>query len=245
MKIKSVRSFLQVSIPTLFLFLCLVQVESCSSTTATKITGTWKAPEARSYKDFFVAVLSKNLPARSALEHDISGRLKHEGVKATQSLDVLSHSEKVDTEEEKKAAVEKIQSLGHDAIITVTLVRRTEEDRYVPGANSYAPTNIGTGSGYYNPARGGNPGPGSYGSFGRYYTSASSVYTTPGYYEKDKTYFVESRIFDVKTSKLVWSAQSETFNPGEITTASSDFSLVMVDAMKNANLVYKEEKGKK
>jgi hypothetical protein len=244
MNIKPLHFSLHTSVLVVLLILCFAVLESCSTTQATKITGSWRDPEAKNYKDFFVAVLSKNLPARSTLEGDISRRLKREGVKVTQSLDIFSHTEKLETAEEKKAAVEKIQGLGHDAIITVTLVRHTEENRYVPGANSYTPTNIGYGSGYYSPTTGALPA-GNYSSFGGYYTNASSLYQTPGYYEMDKTYFVESRMFDTKTSRLVWSAQSETFNPGDLDNASDDFSLVMVDAMKQAKLIYKAEKGKK
>lgn len=245
MKVIPFHFSLRTLVFNLLLIICSAVLESCSTTAATQITGSWKDPEAKSYKDFFVAVLSKNLPARSTLEQDISRNLKHEGVKVTQSMDIFPHIEKVESAEEKKAAVEKIQGLGHDAIITVVLVSHTEEDRYVPGANSYTPTNFGTGTGYYNPARGGDPGPGAYGAFGGYYTSASTAYSTPGYYEMDKTYYVESRIYDAHTSKLIWSAQSETFNPGNLHNASGDFSQVMVAAMKKANLIYKEEKGKK
>ena len=159
-------------------------------------------------KDFFVAVLSKNLPARSTIEKDLSSKLVAEKVKATQSLSVFSHSEKIDTEEERKAAVEKIQSLGHDAIITIVLVKKTEDTRYVPG-------------------------------------TTSSIYSTPGYYEMDKIYFVESNVYDAKTAKLVWSAQSETFNPSTLESTSKDFAVVMVEALKKAGLINKEEKPKK
>jgi hypothetical protein len=244
MKCKPVRFSLLTSLLVLLLIIGSGVFESCSTTAATKITGSWKDPEAKNYREFFVAVLSKNLPARSTLEQDISRRLKQEGVKVAQSMDLFPHTEKLETAEEKKAAVEKIQGLGHDAIITVTLVRHTEENRYVPGANSYTPTAIGYGSGYYSPTTGGAPA-GNYGTFGGYYTNASTLYQTPGYYEMDKIYFVESNVYDARTAKLVWSAQSESFNPGNLATASGDFSQVMVEAMKKAKLIYKEEKGKK
>ena len=245
MNVRPLRFSLHTIVLSIGLIICFAVLESCSSTaTATKITGSWQDPEANSYKEFFVAVLSKNLAARSTLEKDISRRLKHEGVKVTESMDIFPHSEKVATTEEKKAAVEKIQSLGHDAIITVTLVKHTEESRYVPSTTSYTPTNMGYGTGY-SPATGGAPVTGSYGAFGGYYVNGSSLYQSPGYYETDKTYFVESNFYDAKTTKLIWSAQSQTFNPGDIAAASGDFSLVMVDALKKAGLIYTEEKGKK
>jgi len=241
MKIDS-NSMLPISLRVIVLIFCFSILQSCSSQLATTLTGSWKDPEATSYKDFMVVVLSKKLPVRSTVEDDITIRLKRAGVKGAKSLDVIPHTEKVETQEDRKAAVEKIQSLGHDAIITITLVKQTEESRYIPGTNSYSPTNVGVGSGYYNPVTGeGQQGTGSY-AFGSYYMGASTAYNTPGYYEKDKTYFLQSNVYDLKTSKLIWSAQSQTFDPGNIAAASHDFSLVMVDAMKKANLLYKKGK---
>lgn len=231
------KSFANVFLSSILFFIGFAVLESCSSSaTATKITGSWKDPEAGVYKDVFVAVLTKNKQARATLELDISRQLKKTGTKVTGSLALFPHTEEVETAEQKKAAVEKIQSLGHDAIMTVTLIKKTEESRYIPGTTSYAPTNLGYGTGY-TPATGGAPLTGTYGAFGGYYVNGSSVYTTPGYYEKDKTYFMESRVFDTRTAKLVWSAQSETFNPDDLATASSGFSLVMVEALKKAGLV--------
>lgn len=216
---------------------------SCS-TPATQITGSWKDPAAPSYKDFFVAVLTKNLQARQRLEGDISDRLKREHVKVTKSLQVFAHTEKAETPEERTAAIEKIQSLGHDAIMVIKIVNKTEDTRYVPGTNSYAPTNIGIGTGY-NLQTTGAPPPGQYGAFGAYYLDNYGSHSTPGYYQMDQAYFVESNLFDAKTSKLVWSAQSEVFNPANLNSASGDFSFVIVDALKKANLIYRKETVKK
>ena len=143
-----------------FLFSC--------GTPATQITGSWKDPAATSYKSFFVAVLTKNLKARQRLEADISTRLAKEHVKVTRSLEIFPHNEKVETPEERQAAIEKIQSLGHDAIMVIKIVSKTEDTRYVPGTTSYAPTNIGIGTGY-NLQTTGAPPPGQYGAYGMYY----------------------------------------------------------------------------
>lgn len=220
--------------------ICFVVVLSCG-TPATKITGSWKDTNAISYKDFFVAVLSKNQQVRQQLEGDIADRLKRQHVKVTRSLEVFKHSEKVETPEERTAAIEKIKNLGHEAILVVKLVNKTEDTRYVPGTSSYAPTNIGIGTGY-NLQTTGAPPPGQYGAFGMYYLDNYGAHNTPGYYQMDQSYFLESNLFDAKTEKLVWSAQSEVFNPANLPSASGDFSFVMVDALKKGNLIYKKEK---
>ncbi len=211
---------------------------------ATKITGSWKDPAASSYKNFFVAVLTKNIQARQRLEGDISDRLAREHVKVTKSLEVFAHTEKVETPEERTAAIEKIQSLGHDAIMVIKIVNKTDDTYYVQGTNSYAPTNIGIGTGY-NLQTTGTPPPGQYGAFGVYYLDNYGSHSTPGSYQRDQAYFMESNLFDAKTAKLVWSAQSELFNPANLNSASGDFSFVMVDALKKGNLIYKKEKASK
>jgi len=241
MKINSF-SFLRLCLCGSLLIFCIVVLESCSSTAATTLTGSWKDPEAAGYNNFMVVALTKKLPVRTMVEEDIARRLKREGVKGSKSLDVIPHTETVETQEDKKAAVDKIESLGHDAIITVTLVKKDEERRYVPGSTQYAPANVGVGSGYYNPATGANQGQGTYGAFGTYYMGAATLYNTPGYYEENKVYFLESNLYDVKTRKLVWSAQSKTFDGGDIGIASRDFSYVMVEAMKKENLIDTKKK---
>lgn len=103
--------------------------------------------------------------------------------------------------------------------------------------------NIGIGTGYNNPVTNGY-GPGVYGTFGGYYNAGNSLYSTQGYYEMDKVYFVQSNMYDAKTAKLVWSAQSETFNPSTLESTSKDFAVVMVAALKKSGLIYREEKAK-
>jgi len=216
---------------------------SCSAP-ATQVTGTWKDPAAGSYKDFFVAVLTKNQQARQQLEGDIATRIAHEHVKVTRSLTVFPHNEKVETPEERKVAVEKIQRLGHDAIMVIKIINKTEDKIYVPGTNSLAPTSIGIGTGY-NLQTTGAPPPGAYGDFGMYYLDNYGTYSTSGHYKKDETFFIESKLFDAKTSRLVWSAKSELFNPVNLQGASGDFSFVMVNELKKGNLIFRKEKTKK
>ncbi len=88
---------MNISVRFILLIIGFVLLESCSATTATKITGSWEDPEAKNYKDYFVAVLNKKLPVRSTLEKDISRRLKKEGVKTTESISIFPHSEEVET----------------------------------------------------------------------------------------------------------------------------------------------------
>jgi len=217
---------------------CMLILGSCAAPRpTTTFTGSWKDPEAKSYQTFFVVVMNKKHQVRSALEAEVSRLLKKEHVKAAKSLDVLGKDEKIETAEEKKAAVAKIQSLTYDAIVTIKLLKSTEEKRFVPGVSSYSPANVGVGSGYYNPATGANQASGGHSAFGMYYMDGGDVYNSSGYYETTKVYFIESNVYEANGAKLVWSGQSEAIYAGDLNAASRDFSTALVQTMKQAGLI--------
>jgi hypothetical protein len=64
-----------------------------------------------------------------------------------------------------------------------------------------------------------------------------SVYS-PGYYTTDKTYFLECNLYDLKQDgKLVWSGQSETYNPSSLESFAKSFAARVSDALQNAGLL--------
>jgi hypothetical protein len=99
------------------------------------------------------------------------------------------------------------------------LVDKKSETHYVPGTTAYSPY-MGYGGGY-----------GAVG-FGGYYGAAhTSMYSTPGYYTEDKTYFMQANLFDAATEKMIWSAQSEAYDPSKISTFSKDYADLLVERM--------------
>ena len=104
-----------------------------------------------------------------------------------------------------------MKQLGCDAILTVGLVDKTSETRYVPGTVSYSPY---MGYGY---------------GFGGYYGYMGPTMYNPGYYTTDKTYFMEANVFDASNEKLIWSAQSEAYDPTSISKFSRDYTTILMD----------------
>jgi hypothetical protein len=49
----------------------------------------------------------------------------------------------------------------------------------------------------------------------------------PGYYTTDKTYFMEGELFDAETETMIWSVQTESYNPSSI----DKFSKQLTDLM--------------
>jgi hypothetical protein len=67
------------------------------------------------------------------------------------------------------------------------------------------------------------------GGFGGYYGYMGPMMYNPGYYTEEKTYFMEADLFDVASEKLIWSAQSEAYDPSSISKFSRDYTAVIVD----------------
>jgi hypothetical protein len=51
----------------------------------------------------------------------------------------------------------------------------------------------------------------------------------PGYYTTEKTYSMEGNLFDVESEKLIWSVQTESYNPENISKFSKGITEVMME----------------
>lgn len=186
---------------------------------ATQITGSWKNPSPpknpTGYKSLMITSLSQNLDARQTVENDLALAIAATGVKTLKGMESFPPSF-TDKDADKDALLGKIRKTGVDGIVTVALINKETESRYVPGSYGYAPV---TRYRYY-------------GLFSGYYTTWYPAMVSPGYYEEDKIYFIEINLYDAKSEELVWSAQSETYNPGTLSQFSKDFASVVVGRMK-------------
>lgn len=191
----------------------ILALQSCGP--ATSISGTWKNPEVkdRKYKNLVVVALTDNILAKQQVEKDLQSSLQRSGLQVSKSLDLFPPgflSSKADKEE----ILNKVRQSGQDAILTISLLDEKTESRYVPGNVAYSPF----GFNYY-------------GSFGGYYNYLTPMMYAPGYYREDKTYFIETNLYDAQTENLIWSAQSETYNPSNLQSFSKDFAQVTADRL--------------
>jgi len=196
-------------------FLALIAVsmlfESCGP--AQKVTSSWVNPQhvvgAKKYHKIFIAALVNNPSVRQHLEEDMASAGKAKGYEVVRSIDAYGPSFTKDNAPSKEAILEKVRSLGCDLIYTVILVDKQSEQRYVPGTATYAPY---SGYGYRFPG---------------YYNYWSPYMYDPGYYTTDKTYFMEGELFDAETETMIWSVQTESYNPSSI----DKFSKQLTDLM--------------
>ncbi len=188
---------------------------ACASSTS--ITGSWKSPAAgeQSITSVLITAMTARTNARQKVEDDIATSLQENGIKAIRSIDVMPPSFTDGKEPDREEIMNKINDTDADAILTVALIDQETETRYVPGTYGYEPV----------------PRFWYYGRFWGYYNNWYPTLYSPGYYEEDKIYFIETNLYDADTEELLWSAQSETMNPRDLPTFAEEFADVVVKRM--------------
>ncbi|MES2418866.1 MAG: hypothetical protein V4541_11805 [Bacteroidota bacterium] len=189
---------------------------SCSP--ATRITGSWVDPSAKGKmvngKTLFIASLTRNMEVRTKLENAIAEQATSHNLKTIKSTTQFSPDFYQDLPPEKELLA-KIRNTGADVILTISLINKESETRYVRGTQHYSP---------FTSYRW-------YGGFYSYFNYWRPMLYEPGYYVTDKTYFMETNLYDMESNRLIWSAQSETVNPGSIDNFVSNYPAILIDQL--------------
>ena len=193
----------------------------CTSTT--HITGSWNNPNFpdQSYDRIFVAAMTDNLQAKQVVEEQLAEKLRDKGIEVAKSSDVFSPNFTDDDTQDKDELLGKIREDNYDAILTISLLDKDSETRYVQGSYGYSPVTKYRW----------------YGDFWGYYTYWYPYVYEPGYYTQEEVYFFETNLYDAETEKLIWSAQSESYNPTDIELFSEDFAEVILDELEDEKLI--------
>ncbi|WP_316818117.1 hypothetical protein [Pedobacter nyackensis] len=189
---------------------------SCSP--ITRVTGSWVDPSAKgallSGQTIFIASLTKNMKVRTQLENGFTELMAMKNIKTVKGADYFNPEfyKKIPSE---SVLQNQIKNSGANYVLTISLINKDSETRYVPGSSAYAPYP------YY----------GWYGGFYSYYNYWYPRFYEPGYYVTDRTYFMETNLYELGGGKLIWSAQSETVNPGSIDNFVKSYPKVLFDQM--------------
>jgi hypothetical protein len=209
----------------LLAFSAVLMMTACGP--SVKITGSWMNKEARAGKKFqkiFLFAMTNNMSAKQTIESDLARAGAAEGIQTVKSSDVFQPGF-LQSKPTKEAIAQKIKDAGCDGVFTIALIDAKSETRYVPGTTTYAPY----------------PAYGYYGSFGGYYGYHGAYMYDPGYYVNDKTYFIESNLYDLATEEIVWSVQSEAYNPSSLSSFSKDYTMVLFDKLEKEGVLNKKK----
>ena len=178
--------------------LCFVAVTGCA---ATQVKQVWKDETFQGGRldNVLVIGILKNNTARRTFESEFVKYFRYRGITAAESFRVLP-TDALEGDETRDAIVQKIKELGINAVLLTKVVGNRTAEEIIPGMT------ITTGYGLPY---------GSYGAWGSYTSVAysfpgPSAPTTQGYSHVQKFLVIETHLFDVRTGKLIWSAQSET-----------------------------------
>ncbi len=182
----------------------------------TELTQTWvdEAHRGKPVSNILVIGLTykDNEEVRRSFEESFVRHLRAAGVEAVSSMDAISIPANMKLEKEEILKV--VNKFNNDAVIITHLVGKEEKEAY---------TRSGTGNGGY------------YGYYGWAYN-----YSRPGYSQTIKSVRLATKLYDVKTEKLIWSGQSETMKPDSTKQMINDvINVVIKDLQKNKLLPQK------
>jgi len=148
-------------------------------------------------------------------EQQLAAELKANGVNAVSAQDEFGPQRF--RKDDEQGALAALKKSGADGVIVTSLLDEQKDKRYVPGGGWYPPPYYGRFWGYY--------------SF--WYDRAYDQ----GYYETTRKYFFETNLYDLSTSSLLYSVQSQTMDPGSTDALARVFSKKVVKDMKAKHVI--------
>jgi len=198
-----------------FLLFCFL---SCNST---RITSTWKANlnSKKAYKKILVLGLIREADRRiqEDMEEHMTGDLIALGYNAIGSL--KEYGPKFFEGKDEKEALKKLAESNIDAVITIVLLDKQKEQRYVPGHPYYSPYSV-----YYS-------------RFWGYRTALYNRIYEPNYYVTDTKYFWESNLYDMGNQQLVYSVQTQSFRSDNSVHLGHEYGQLIVKDMVENNVL--------
>lgn len=194
-----------------------------SGCTGSRITSSWKSPEPFSGADEKIMVIAliqdKERHLQDDMEDHVAGDLTDLGYHAVTSLQTFGP--KAFEGMDEKTVIEKLKTSGVTAVMTIVLLNKKKERQFV--ARSNQPSDFGIGN-----------------SFWEYRTSLYPRIYEPGYYVTDTRYYWESNLYELNPEKLVYSVQTETFNPKNSWSMGHEYGHMIISNMVKSHVLKKQ-----
>lgn len=200
--------------------LATLLLASCSTS---KITDSYSAEQGIRDNGNKILVLGlfseKNRSAKRAMEKELAADMQKFGYHAVAATDEFGPTAFRGLTEEQ--ALRRLQDEGFDHVVTITLVDKNSQKRYVPATYGYRPGFWGYYS-YYSPWA-------SPWAYGPGYRS--------GYTQTNTKYVFETNLYNVQRNTLLYSAESQTVDASSIGTLADDYAKNIVRDMRRKNVL--------
>lgn len=218
----------------------LIIISSCATS---KVTSTWKAPDAvaKYYEKIMVVGIIREADRnfRIKMENHLVDDLKALGYNALSSYEV--YGPKAFDSLSEAQINQKLAKEGVDGVITIVLLDKEKEEDYIAGRVTHSPylTYRDRFEGYYRNvySRIGTPG---------YYTVTTRYYrqNSQGDYIVTTKYYWESNLYDLATNKLMYSIQTQSFDPGSAESLGHEYGKLIIENLTKTNLLQKQATAK-
>jgi hypothetical protein len=182
-----------------------------------KITSTWKAQDAspKNYNKILVLGFIRNADRsiEEKMENHFVGDLQNLGYTAVSSL--KEYGPKMFHKIEENEGISKLKNSGFDAVVTIVLLKKERERKYVP------PT-------YSN----------------RIWSYRYEIYNRiyeQGYYITSTKYYWESNFYDMNTQKLLYSVQTQSFDPNDAESLGHEYGKMIVKKMVDEDILKQQK----
>jgi len=200
-----------------FMMPLLLLLAACSSTNVTNSWADKNVAESNFKKVLVVAMVpEKQRDLRQQLESEMVDDLTKRGYNAISAYN--EYGPKAFTGVDEKQVVTRLQRSNVDGVITVALQDKETSKNYVPGNVRYEPYVV-------------------YNRFWRRYMTYYNTVYTPGYTERRTNYFFETNLYDVNNNQLLYSAQSESFDPSSASQIANEVSKAVVKDMQKKGIL--------
>jgi hypothetical protein len=190
-----------------------------------QITHTWIDEELQPKKYNKILVLGisdeKNMKSLEQIEIHMAGDLRFLGYSAVPAIKEYGFSEFRGMNEE--TLTNKLQTNGFDAVVIVFLLDREKEKNDVPDPGHRS-------SHFLYQSR-----------LWTYYSTMYTRVSTPGYYTGNASYFWEADLYDIPGKKLIYSGQTNSFDPGSSDLLGHEYARLIVKDMVRTNVLPKPE----
>ena len=199
---------------------------ACSKTT-TNISQSFRNPgyEESVFQKLLVIGVASTQDERKAFEDAFASAIANEGGRAEASWTLLPESTQLSEERIHEA----VDQGGFDGVLITRVLSVDKDTQYTPPKAYNRPRTT-----YY--AAGPAWGYGFGGYYGFYGTTFAEVHE-PGYFDTSTTVRLETNLYAVATSDLVWTAQSETVDPESVADIRASMTQTVAKKLKDEKLI--------
>jgi hypothetical protein len=206
--------FAQFAIPAIASLFAIAILAACSSS---KLTSSWTAANASvlatSNKILVLGIIQdKDIRLRMQMEGWLVDGLKAKGYNAVSAYTL--YGPKMFDNKSEESVLAQLRNSNIDEVFTIALLDKSRQRQYQPGTIYPSP-------------------------FWGYYSYMYGQVYSPGYTTVTTRFFWEGNLYDVRTKALLYSAQSETYNPSSASNMARDNSKTIVKNMIKKGLIAK------